>query len=413
MQHGNSGDEAMSVRKREWTTAKGVQKEAWVVDYADGEGTRRLKTFARKKEADAFAATATVEIRDGVHIADSASVTVRQAGALWIARAESAGLERTTLDQYRQHLRLHIEPFIGRTLLSKLNAPTVRSFEDRLRTEGRSPTLSRYVVRSLGALLADAQERGLVVRNSVRELKGRRRGKGEKPTRGATLKIGIDIPTPDEIKRLITSLNGSPWRPMLLTAIFTGLRASELRGLRWSDIDLQKNELQVHQRADRYQAIGKPKSAAGERSVPLPPSLVTVLREWKLACPKGDLGLAFPNADGKPQWHSNMVQRGLIPAELTAGITVPMLDSAGKPKRDEDGKPIVVAKYTGLHALRHFYASWCINRKADGGLELPAKVVQHRLGHSSITVTLDTYGHLFPRGDDGAELAEAERALLV
>jgi integrase len=75
---------------------------------------------------------------------------------------------------------------------------------------------------------------------------------------------------------------------------------------------------------------------------------------------------------------------------------------------DADGK----AKYTGMHALRHFYASWCINRKADGGLELPAKMVQARLGHSSITMTMDVYGHLFPSDDDGAELAAAERALL-
>jgi integrase len=66
-----------------------------------------------------------------------------------------------------------------------------------------------------------------------------------------------------------------------------------------------------------------------------------------------------------------------------------------------------------LPALRHFYASWCINRRADGGLELPAKVVQERLGHSSIVMTMDTYGHLFPRGDDGAELAAAESALLA
>jgi integrase len=53
----------------------------------------------------------------------------------------------------------------------------------------------------------------------------------------------------------------------------------------------------------------------------------------------------------------------------------------------------------------------CINRKADGGLELPAKVVQERLGHSSITLTMDTYGHLFPRNDDQQELAAAERSL--
>jgi integrase len=71
-----------------------------------------------------------------------------------------------------------------------------------------------------------------------------------------------------------------------------------------------------------------------------------------------------------------------------------------------------VCQYTGLHSLRHFYASWCINRKADGGLELPAKVVQARMGHSSIMVTLDTYGHLFPRNDDTKEMADAEAALL-
>jgi len=55
----------------------------------------------------------------------------------------------------------------------------------------------------------------------------------------------------------------------------------------------------------------------------------------------------------------------------------------------------------------HFYASWCINRKADGGLELAPKVVQARMGHSSITVTMDTYDHLFPRADDSEELAAA------
>jgi integrase len=80
-------------------------------------------------------------------------------------------------------------------------------------------------------------------------------------------------------------------------------------------------------------------------------------------------------------------------------------------KKDEDGNPIVLPKYTGFHALRHWYASWCINRKADGGLELTAKAVQTRMGHSSIQVTFDTYGHLFPAADEGAEMAAAELAL--
>jgi integrase len=65
-----------------------------------------------------------------------------------------------------------------------------------------------------------------------------------------------------------------------------------------------------------------------------------------------------------------------------------------------------------LHSLRHFYASWCVNRRVDGGLELPLRLIQERLGHASIKMTADVYGHLFPRSDDGAELAHAERALL-
>ena len=71
------------------------------------------------------------------------------------------------------------------------------------------------------------------------------------------------------------------------------------------------------------------------------------------------------------------------------------------------------AKYAGLHALRHFYASLCINRRVDGGLELPPKVVQERLGHSSIVMTMDRYGHLFPSDDHASELEAAERALLA
>ena len=225
------------------------------------------------------------------------------------------------------------------------------------------------------------------------------------------LKVGIDIPTPDEIKRLIQAVSEKR-RPLLLTAIFTGLRASELRGLRWEDVDLKKSELHVRQRADRYNAIGKPKSESGDRTIPLGPLVLSTLRTWKLACPKNDHGLVFPTSRGRIEHHANIL-RDLGPVMIAAGLAIPAKDTSGKLLRDKDGKPVVEPKYNGLHAFRHFYASWCINRKEDGGLALPAKVVQERLGHSSIIVTMDTYGHLFPRTDDGAELAEAERALLA
>lgn len=414
----------MSIRKRTWATSKGIEKTAWVVDYVDVQGKRRLKTFTKKKDADAFAATASVEVREGTHVADSASATVRQAGDLWLKAAEKR-VERGTLVQYRQHLDLHIAPIIGETLLSRLTVPAVRAFEDKLAEEGRSSAMVRKVLVSLGSLLADAQERGLVVRNAVRE-KSRARQKGtdrrqERRQKGK-LKVGVDIPTRDEVRALVAALEGR-WRPLLLTAIFTGLRASELRGLRWKDIDLEKAELRVHQRADRFNDIGRPKSEAGERTVPMPPLVVNTLREWRLACPRPRSvakdgtstpvteemrpdHLVFPNGEGKVESLSNIMKRGFMPAQVRAGVSIDTEEKNAK------GEAIMAAKYTGLHSLRHFYASWCINRKEDGGLGLPPKMVQERLGHSSITLTMDTYGHLFPRDDDGAELAAAEASLL-
>jgi integrase len=80
---------------------------------------------------------------------------------------------------------------------------------------------------------------------------------------------------------------------------------------------------------------------------------------------------------------------------------------------DDKGKRIRAAKYPGIHALRHFYASWCINRKEDGELGLPSKIVQERMGHSTITMTMDICGHLFPRGNDAEEMAAAVRSLLA
>ena len=124
--------------------------------------------------------------------------------------------------------------------------------------------------------------------------------------------------------------------------------------------------------------------------------VVNALREWKLECPRSSLDLAFPNGIGNVENHQNILNRVFFPAQVTGGVVT------------KDGKP----KYTGLHALRHWFASWCINRKADGGLELPLKLVQERLGHATVVLTSDRYGHLFPRGDDGSELAAAERALL-
>lgn len=412
----------MSVRKRTWTTGKGEEKTAWVVDYVDTQGKRRLKTFKLKKQADQFSATASVEVREGVHVADSVSVTVDKACEFWIRSGEAAGLERSTINQRKRHVKLHIVPLIGQTLLSKLTVPVIRDFEDKLRDKGQSPAMIRKVLGSLGSILSDAQERGLTVRNPAKEMRARRKGdKRHEGRHKARLRVGEDIPTREEIKALIGVLSGR-WRPMLLVAIFAGLRSSELRGLPWRDVDFEASTISVRQRADEFGEIGRPKSGTSERTIPVPPLVMNALKEWKLAYSRPTIGLhddgspifedarpehlVFANGAGKVESHANIINRGLLPTMIAAGVAT----ETGE--RDESGQPALKAKYTGLHALRHFYASWCINRPKDGGLGLPLKVIQERMGHSSITMTADTYGHLFPRGDDADEMAIAEAALL-
>jgi integrase len=376
----------MSVRKRKWTTSKGESKEAWIVDYVDQTGERHIETFDRKKEADERHAQVKTNVKAGIHTAPSKSITVEQAAQNWLTHVEQEGRERSTLDQYSQHVRKHINPRLGREKLSALTTPGINSFRDKLLADISRP-LARKVLVSLKSILREAQRRGDVAQNVATSVKIGLEKRGKRK-----LAVGVDIPTPAEIRTLINAATGRR-RVLLVTAAFTGLRASELRGLRWEDLDLKKSELHVKQRADRYNKIGAPKSAAGERTIPLGPFAVNALREWKLAGPKGEL--VFGTKTGAVEHHKNAL-RSLESLMEAAGLT------------GEGGEP----KY-GMHAFRHFYASWCINRKEDGGLGLPAKVVQERLGHSSIVITMDTYGHLFPRGDDGSELAAAERALLA
>lgn len=296
---------------------------------------------------------------------------------------------RATVAQYRQHTK-HINDRLGNRKLSSLTTPIINTFRDDLLAT-MSRAMARKVLTSLKSLLRDAHRRGNVAQNvalSVR-ISVHKREKHK-------LKVGVDIPTPDEIRLLLNAATGR-LRALLMTAVFTGLRASELRGLRWHhDVDLKKGKLHVRQRADRYGQIGKPKSEAGDRTIPLGPLVLNTLKQWKLACPRSDGDLVFPTDKGGIERHSAIV-RELRPVVIKAGLV------------DQDGKP----RYTGLHAFRHFYASWCINRRADGGLELPAKIVQERLGHSSIVMTMDRYGHLFPSDDDGGELEAAELALIV
>jgi integrase len=380
----------MSVRKRIWVTKTGEEKQAWVVFYRQN-GKQHIETFERKKEADARHAEIKVEIKQGTHVAPSTSITVAEAAALWLTACESRSLERGTLDQYRAHARMHITPLIGTRKLTDVTPAAVREFEDTMRLT-RSAVMTRKVLTSLSSILSDSQERGLCSRNVVADLRRNRRGNQHGRSK-RKLQVGVDIPAPAEMQAIVKNATPPRHRTLFIVAAFTGLRASELRGLRWADVDLKRNELHVRQRADGRNVIGPPKSESGTRTVPFGKHVGNALREHKLQSGGGEL--VFPNPKG------GIIRLGsLIKPLKRAAIAARVVTADGKPK------------YTGMHALRHFYASWCINREVDGGCGLPPKVVQERLGHANIAITLDIYGHLFPRGDDSGVMDRAEGLLL-
>ena len=120
-------------------------------------------------------------------------------------------------------------------------------------------------------------------------------------------------------------------------------------------MDFDNRLIHVRQRADRYNEIGSPKSAAGEREIPMAPTVINTLKEWRLACPKGDLDLVFPNGGGRIEALANIYRRGFGAVQEACGITV----ETGR--KDDADKPIIRPKY-GMHCLRHFFASWIIEQ---------------------------------------------------
>lgn len=364
-----------SIRKRTLPSGRIV----WQCDYRDAGGQRRSRQFEKKRDADAWLVKARREVQLGVHTADSVSISVAEAGEQWVRKGEAEGLESSTTAAYDQHVRLHINPRLGAVKLSRLTTPMVEQFRDDL-VRDLSRELARKVLKSLKSLLKEAQRRGQVAQNVADATSVRMAGRQKEE---------VVIPTKDHLRAILAHAPDR-WRPLIVTALFTGLRMSELRGLTWDSVDLKAGFLRVKQRADRNSKIGPTKSRAGRREVPLAPLVVNTLKAWKLACPSTLEGLVFPTDRGAIVSASVIHKAAWRPTMIAAGIMGP-----------KDRPP-----YT-FHSLRHAAASLFIEQN------MPPKRVQTVMGHSTITVTFDLYGHLFPAPDDDlAAMAQIEARLL-
>ena len=364
----------MSVRKR--LTKHGEAR--WVVDYRDGGGIRRSKQFLVKTAATAFAAKTGVELATGVHTPDSASITVAEAAELWLIRATREELEPATVLYYREHVELHIVPFVGAVKLSRLSVPALSGFRDRLLDAGRSNDMVRRVLTSLSGIVRTAMQRGLVAVNNVPQIERTRRSRSERrPV----------MPSRDELKAILAAADDLHVRIPLLLALFAGLRGSEIRGLTWNNVDLKAGIIHVRQRADRWGHIGAPKSKAGNRDIPVGAMLLNALKAWRLRCPPSSLELVFPTADGSVTQHVNLLRHIFWPIQVKAGVTIVRHGET-------------VGRFA-LHALRHAAAALWIEQGFN------AKRIQTLMGHSSIAMTYDVYGYLLA-ADQQEERAELD-----
>jgi integrase len=379
-----------TVRKRVRRAPNGEEKIAWVADYFDQYRERHIKTFPTRKAAQAWLVETQGEVSRGVHTPERQSINVYEAAQLWLERGRTEGLERGTMRGYDAVVRLHIGPTIGAVKMAQLSTPMIEKWRDRLLagTTERKPLTRRSARKVLGTLksiLSEAQRRGLVAQNAAFPVKVDARKREQRK-----LEVGRDIPGKEDIQRLLAICTGRH-RPLIVTAIFTGMRASELRGLPWSAVNFEKKTITVRQRADEWGAIAMPKSHAGQREIPMSPTVFNTLREWQLVCPKGELDLVFPNRLGKVQPLSNIAQRVWHPLQKKAGLVA------------DEGKPLF-----NFHTLRHFAASNWIE------LGFSPKRLQALLGHSSVQMTFDRYGHLFPSAEDDHErLARGEIGLVA
>ncbi len=319
------------------------------------------KTFRSLSDARAWRSEAQTALNRGTLRAPS-RITLAEDAADWLAAAE-AGIVRTrsgdpykpsALRAYEQALRRKVLPALGNLKLSAVTRNLVQDVVDRLVAEGASASTTRNAVLPLRAIYRRALARSEVHLN---------------PTEGLALPAVRGrrdrVARPQEARALIDALSQAD-RAVWATALYAGLRRGELAALRWSDVDLERGVIHIERSWDPKAGPVEPKSRSGRRRVPLAGPLRARLAAHHLLRPSDEDALLFGRSGGRAV-HSDALTRRAHTAWRRAGL-----------------EPI------GLHECRHTYAAFMIAAGVN------AKALSTYMGHSSITITLDRYGHLMP-----------------
>jgi len=340
--------------------------------YSPRDRRKIRKTFPTLAAAKVWRADALVALRRGT-LRPTTLMRLRDAAEAWYAGAARGTIRNrsgdrykpSTLRGYEQALRLRVLPSLGHHRLSEITRNDVQDVVDRLVAAGHDASTVRNTLLPLRAIFRRAVARGDVALN---------------PTHGVELPAVRGrrerVVSPEEALRLVEALRPND-RALWATALFAGLRLGELRALRWEDVDLAKGVIRVERSWDPKVGPIDPKSRAGRRRVPVAALLRDYLIEHKMGS-ENSTGLVFGSTEHQPFNPSTVNRRA---ATMWRALSLESIT---------------------LHEARHTFASLMIAAGVN------AKALSSYMGHSSVTITYDRYGHLLPGNEsEAAELLDS------
>jgi integrase len=331
------------------------------------EGGKRKSYFAKTRQEAARKLTEALRDRDkGLPIVGERQ-TVGQFLTSWIETVGST-IEPTTLRMYAIRVRRHIIPAIGKVSLAKLSPQQVQQlYTDKLK-EGLSTTTVHHIHTVLSHALSDALRLGLVPRNVTAMVDAPRKRHVE-----------IEVYLPDEARRFLGAAGSSRLEALFVLALTTGMRQGELLALKWDDINLTEGYLQVRRNLKRINGklvVANTKTRHSRRRIALTPLAIDALarrrarqaeERLKVGAAWRDYGLVFTTLIGDP----------IHPCGFNRDKLWPIMKEAG-------------LRRIRFHDLRHTAATLMLLQGVH------VKVVSEMLGHSSVSITLDLYGHVLP-----------------
>lgn len=337
----------------------------WVAQVGTGKN-RETKYFETQKDANAWRHKIIEQRHQGLVFAGS-RVSLSKFLDEWLVVAKTS-VRPNTYQQYSQVVHQHINPVLGYIVLKDLRPDHVQSLYTNKLANGVSPNTTRMIHAVIHRALNHALKLGLVYRNVA-----------DSVTRPKVVRKEMKTLNDYQVRQLIQVAESEQMRLLLWVAVVTGLRQGELLGLKWSDLDWTSRRIQVQRQVQRRKGDGlvfcEPKSASGRRVIVLGKSTIEKLREYKnnqlkerilLGEKWQDYDLIFPSPIGTPLDPSNVLK-----------AYKDCLKRAGLPN-------------LRFHDLRHSAATLMLQQGVN------PKIVSERLGHSDISLTLNTYSHVLP-----------------